>query len=138
MIQLISFLLISFLGIKSESKLPFQVKVEGIPSVKGTIRMGVYNSSSTFPKVNEQWKGIVRKVEGKSMTIEVDLPTEGNYAIAIYHDANGNGRLDKNMLGVPTEVYGFSNNARATFSAPSFSEAQFSVKANKVQTIRLQ
>ena len=47
------------------------------------------------------------------------------YAIAVFHDLNSNGKLDKNALGLPQEPYGFSNNARNTFSAPSFSQASF-------------
>lgn len=122
----------------TESKTTFPIRIEGIPEVKGSIRVGIYNSSSTFPNNNEQWKGIVRKVDGKSMTIAIDLPIDGKYAIAVYHDANNNGKLDKNMFGMPTEVYGFSNNARATFSAPTFTEAQFTTKTHKEQAIRLQ
>jgi uncharacterized protein (DUF2141 family) len=53
-----------------------------------------------------------------------DLPA-GNYAIASYHDENGNGKLDTNALGMPEEGYGFSNDARGTFGPPKFSEAVF-------------
>jgi uncharacterized protein (DUF2141 family) len=52
----------------------------------------------------------------------------GTYAIAVFHDRNKNGKLDKNIFGAPTESYGFSNNARSTFSAPSFSAASFELK----------
>jgi uncharacterized protein (DUF2141 family) len=49
----------------------------------------------------------------------------GKYAIASYHDENGNGKLDTNALGIPEEGYGFSNDARGTFGPPKFSEAAF-------------
>jgi uncharacterized protein (DUF2141 family) len=38
----------------------------------------------------------------------------GDYAFAVYHDANGNGKLDRNGVGMPTEDYAFSNNAWAS------------------------
>jgi uncharacterized protein (DUF2141 family) len=41
------------------------------------------------------------------------------------------------MLGVPTEYYGFSNNARRTFSAPSFGESSFNLNKDVKQTIVL-
>lgn len=49
----------------------------------------------------------------------------GKYAMVVIHDENMNGKLDTNWLGVPNEGYGFSNNAKALLSAPSFSDASF-------------
>ena len=49
----------------------------------------------------------------------------GAYALAVIHDENMNGKLDTNWLGAPTEGYGFSNDPKALFSAPSFSAARF-------------
>ena len=40
-----------------------------------------------------------------------DIPP-GTYAIAVFHDENANGKLDKNFLGIPCEGYGASNNVR--------------------------
>ena len=45
------------------------------------------------------------------------------FAIAAYHDENGDGELNRNRLGIPTERYGFSNNARGLTGPPSFQEA---------------
>ena len=45
--------------------------------------------------------------------------------MAVIHDANMNGKLDTNLLGIPTEGYGFSNDARGLLGAPSFSAAGF-------------
>jgi uncharacterized protein (DUF2141 family) len=43
-----------------------------------------------------------------------ELPS-GACAVAVVHDENGNGRLDKNSLGIPTEGYDVPNNR--TFAA---------------------
>ncbi len=53
-----------------------------------------------------------------------DIPP-GTYALAVIHDENMNGKLDTGLLGIPAEGYGFSNDARAWFGAPSFSAASF-------------
>jgi uncharacterized protein (DUF2141 family) len=53
-----------------------------------------------------------------------DIPP-GTYALAVIHDENMNGKLDSNRLGMPTEGYGFSNDAKAFLRAPSFSAASF-------------
>ena len=50
----------------------------------------------------------------------------GRYAIAVYHDVNGNGRLDRSAIGFPSEPYGFSNDVGRT-SIPSFSGALIEV-----------
>ena len=60
-----------------------------------------------------------------------DIPP-GTYAMAVVHDENMNGKLDTNWLGLPTEGYGFSNNAKAVFSAPSFSDASFTYDGQNV------
>jgi uncharacterized protein (DUF2141 family) len=49
----------------------------------------------------------------------------GTYALVVVHDENMNGKLDTNWLRVPKEGPGFSNDAKASFSAPPFSDASF-------------
>ena len=62
----------------------------------------------------------------------------GDYAIAVYHDQNGNGKMDKRMFGIPKEPYGFSNNIKPVMSAPKFSECRFTVgDSGKVISIKL-
>ena len=53
--------------------------------------------------------------------------TTGEYALAIYHDENSNGKLDSNFLGMPTEDYVFSNYATGNFGPPSFEDAKFTL-----------
>ncbi|MEW6561871.1 MAG: DUF2141 domain-containing protein [Pseudomonadota bacterium] len=51
----------------------------------------------------------------------------GRYAVAVYADLNGNHELDSNFVGMPTEPYGFSRDARSSFGVPSFEQAAFEV-----------
>ncbi len=53
---------------------------------------------------------------------------EGTYAISIFHDENDNGKLDSNFIGIPSEPYAFSNNAKGMFGPPSFDQCKFEVK----------
>lgn len=64
------------------------------------------------------------------------LPS-GTYTVACYHDENSNEELDTNPLGIPTEVYGFSNDARGTFGPPDLEDQQFSVTQDKRITINM-
>lgn len=66
----------------------------------------------------------------------IDLPS-GDYALALIHDENGNGRLDM-LIGIPTEGVGFSRNPRLTFGPPRFAAAQFRVEqAETSQDVRM-
>jgi uncharacterized protein (DUF2141 family) len=47
----------------------------------------------------------------------------GNYALKVFADANGNGKLDANLLGLPIERYGFSRDAAGQRGAPGFDAA---------------
>lgn len=59
-----------------------------------------------------------------------DLPS-GDYAIALIHDENGNGRLDK-VLGIPREGFGFSRNPAIRFGPPKFAAARFAIASGEV------
>lgn len=129
-------LILFFLGFLGASY-DLEVQVDGIPNTKGTLFIGLFNSSASFPEYGKQYKGVVVVHEGKSHTYQFKNLPKGNYALAIYHDENKNGKLDKNVFGAPTEAYGFSNNARETFSAPSFSAAKIVLDRDKKCQIRI-
>ena len=86
--------------------------------------------SRGFPSHSAQALRTLRlPVEGIACVFSFSNLPPGAYAVAVYHDENGNGRLDTNLLGLPTERYGFSNNARRIlFFPPSFA-ARFTVSA---------
>jgi uncharacterized protein (DUF2141 family) len=53
------------------------------------------------------------------------LPRPDTYAVAVYHDANANHDFDRNAVGLPSEGYGFSNDAPSKFGVPTFEAARF-------------
>jgi uncharacterized protein (DUF2141 family) len=63
--------------------------------------------------------------------------TAGSYAVSAAHDINGNGKTDRNFVGLPTEPWAVSNNVRPTLRAPRFVEAAFTVAADDVKQIEL-
>jgi uncharacterized protein (DUF2141 family) len=68
----------------------------------------------------------VKIQNGQAICVFTDVPY-GRYAIQAYHDENGNKRLDTGTFGIPTEPYGFSNDARGTFGPPRYDDAEFRV-----------
>ena len=66
-----------------------------------------------------------------------DLPA-GQYAIAIFHDKNGDEQLDTNWLGIPKEPLGFSNARMRTFGPPSFQECVVSLEKDAIIKVLLE
>ena len=101
------------------------VQVTGIDQIEGNIYIGLYNNKIGFTELDYVYKYKIVPANQRSITaIMEDIPT-GTYAISVFHDKNSNGYLDKNFVGYPSEVYGFSNNQRAIFSAPSYESCLF-------------
>ena len=65
-----------------------------------------------------------------------NLPA-GDYAMRAFHDVNGNGQMDTNPFGMPTEPYAFSNNARGNMGPASWERARFAVSGETAQTITI-
>jgi uncharacterized protein (DUF2141 family) len=123
-----------FSGVKTHK---LSIHISGISKIKGSLFIAIFRATDDFPVFGKQFKGIVKEVEGKTQNYNFDNLPEGEYALAIYQDENRNKILDKNLLGIPTEIYGFSNNARRNFSAPSFQEAKFKLNKDLQQTVFL-
>lgn len=114
-----------------------EIYVKNIKSNKGDIILGLYNNKKDFTK--KIYKNqVIKAKKGEVKAVFKNLPY-GTYAIAILHDENSNGKMDFNLLGIPKEDYGFSNNAKGVLSAPSFKKASFKINKNQnlVQVIDL-
>jgi uncharacterized protein (DUF2141 family) len=119
------------------SKSNLIVEVKSIPNSRGNIFIGLFRPKDEFPVFGKQYIGKIIPVSGRKLSYSFNELAEGKYAVAVFHDENKNGKLDKNYLGIPVEAYGFSNNARRTFSAPSFEEAEINVKSDVIISISL-
>lgn len=117
---------------------PLKVEISNIQQSGGSVLVAVYNSEQNFLVPEKAvYKGVFPVSRTGSMEITLpDLP-QGNYAISCFHDVNGNNELDTNLVGIPSEPYGFSNNARPKFRAPNWSETKFWYNGNK-PSIRLE
>ena len=111
----------------SQNKLT--IEVSGVPNSDGNINVAIYNNSDAFLSHDNVYKAdsVVAKEGVTELNIE-GLP-DGEYAIALYHDANGNDELDTNWLGIPKEAVGFSNAKMKTFGPPKFRECSFKMQA---------
>lgn len=102
------------------------VQVDDVKAAEGNIMVAVYTADG-FLKKHVKASSAAADMAGNKIVF-ADLP-EGDYAVAVYHDANSNGKMDSNLLGIPTEDYGFSNNAVGKFGPPKFDAAKVTVPA---------
>jgi len=105
----------------------FLIEIVNAESDLGQILVAIYPDETSF---NHTLEAIFRQtMEIVDQQALVIVPLENlpeQFAVAAYHDKNGNGVLDLNVLGIPTERYGFSRNARGFTGAPRFSDAVIS------------
>jgi len=106
-----------------------RITVENLKNDRGQLVIAIFASKEDYLKkpVGEAAVGIREDLTGE--TEFTDLPA-GNYAVAVYHDKNGNGDLDT-FLMIPREDYGFSNDARSPFGPPSFKAATVELGAGE-------
>lgn len=113
------------------------IEVSGVTRDRGRIYVAVYDRAETFPISGRQLVGqILDPADGRLTVHFKDLPP-GQYAAVAFQDSNGNGKLDRNFLGIPKEPYGFSNGARGTAGPPKFSAAAVTLQSDATTKIEL-
>lgn len=116
---------------------PLMMALEGLRSAKGRVLVCVTRLPSHFPDCTDDPDRRHFTVAAASERVTLGTMTPGDYAIALIHDENGNGRLDT-FAGIPREGVGFSRNPAIRFGAPSFQSARFAIAGAPVeQDIRL-
>jgi uncharacterized protein (DUF2141 family) len=115
-----------------------RVQIHGIRNTNGDIACAIFNAAEGYPEESTKAYKFTRMASpGNSAICQFhDIPP-GTYAVAVFHDENANGKLDKNFLGIPREGYGASNNVRPKMSAPAFKDTAFSVKAGGTTTLNI-
>lgn len=101
------------------------VKILNIRNSTGAVACALFESPVGFPTefLHSATNIMIIKVRNTQARCDFEDIAPGTYALAVIHDENMNGKLDTNLLGSPTEGYGFSNDATALLGAPSFSAA---------------
>ena len=73
---------------------------------------------------------------GRVVATFANLPA-GDYAVKAFHDVNGDGQMNTNPFGMPTEPYAFSNNAVGNMGPARWDRAHFAVSGETAQTISI-
>ena len=120
------------------SAFDLRVEVLNARSNDGFVAAAVYEGAAGWLKVGEAVQlGRVAVAAEKAVLLFANLPP-GRYAVSVFHDENGNGKLDTNVVGIPTERHGFSRGARGQIGPPGFADAAVELGADTTITIQLQ
>ena len=106
------------------------VRVSGLSEPLGQVGCSLFAGTAGFPMDNTSARNLWLPADAKGVTCRFNDVPEGTYAVSIGHDVNGNKRVDTNFIGLPTEQWGVSNNARPPLRAPRFDEASFKVASD--------
>lgn len=128
---------LSFFFLQNAFGLTLVVEINDFKNDKGQALIAVFDKKDGFP--TKQAKALRRKIgtikNGKTTVIFENLP-EGEYAVAVVHDTNKNEKINYNLMGAPTEGYGFSNINHPGLWVPAFSKSTFALSETR-QTIKV-
>ncbi len=102
------------------------IEINNIKSPGGKVWIGIYDSESSFLiKEKAILEGVAIEKEGL-LTVEIPDLKFGQYAVAVFHDENNNGKMDRNAIGIPSEPFAFSRIPKSKWRLPKFEEVKFS------------
>ena len=111
------------------------IEVRDIEKVEGHLYVALYNSEETFMK--KPLTAFRIDVKDTSLSIPCQGLPAGTYAISLFQDGNGNGKLDSGAFGIPTEKFGFSNDAEGVMGPPSYAKCSFTFSGDTTLVIHL-
>jgi uncharacterized protein (DUF2141 family) len=112
------------------SQFTLKIEITGLRNNTGKVMLQVFDEKE---KVTDQ---TMSEITNLSCTFTIENLKPGKYAVRFYHDENLNQAMETNMVGKPTEGYGFSNNVTGMFSMPSFEKWLFDLNSNKTIVLK--
>lgn len=107
--------------------------IRNVRPQQGKVMVGVYESAAAY-KAERRFAGLELPATGSEVAATFHNLPEGTYALTVYQDVDGDGKLDRNLFGVPAEPYGFSRDASASLGMPDFEALAVPVGAGPAAT----
>ena len=86
------------------------VIITNIEHNKGYIDVKIYDSKDSFLKEDQAVEAVRKKVNKGEVVVPLSKIHDGQIAIVVYHDEDGNGELKTGLFWRPKEGFAFSNN----------------------------
>lgn len=100
------------------------VEIEGLRSDRGEIRGALFRSRG-WTQEGSEIATCTADIRDHRATCVIDDVRAGTYGFAFLHDEDDDGALDRDWIGIPSEGFGFSNDAAPGFGPPSYESARF-------------
>ena len=120
----------------SQSTSTVLLEVSSFKNTRGNLNCRLFIKPSDFPD-GEGILSVRVHIAGPNTSCTFSNVEPGTYAVAVVHDENSNGKLDKNFVGVPSEGYGVSNNKTYALSAPKWDESVFTIVPSESKTLQV-
>ncbi len=124
------FILLLLLPVLGFSQNTLSIKVNNVGSTNGSVKVAVYDSDEAFLSFDHVLKANSVAAHKGSVVLHIPNLPPGEYALAVFHDENDNGKLDTNWLGIPKEKVAFSNAKMKTFGPPKYRECTFKMSSD--------
>jgi uncharacterized protein (DUF2141 family) len=121
---------------RDEGAATLRVEVASFRNAKGTLNCRLFTDAASFPD-GEGMRTLRAQIDGTQAACVFDGLAPGAYAVAVVHDENGNVRLDRNFVGIPSEGYGVSNNRTYAMASPKWDESRFTLAAREALVLRI-
>ncbi|ERM84138.1 hypothetical protein P872_15250 [Rhodonellum psychrophilum GCM71 = DSM 17998] len=123
-----------FIMMQDQPCAEIKLEVTNVKNSQGVVRVLLFDGENGFPNdPKKAFKSASGEIINNKVTFTFKGIPKGAYAISVFHDSQNLGYLRTNILGIPKDDYGFSNNASGHFGPPSFEKAKFSVDKQKVE-----
>jgi uncharacterized protein (DUF2141 family) len=113
-----------------------QLSVVDGPAEPCTLYVALFDSAENYA-ANRMLAAQTVQMKAGAARLAFPGLAPGRYALRAFADENGNGKLDTNLMGLPTERYGFSNDAKGHRGAPGFDAAAIRIDADLQAVIHL-
>lgn len=108
------------------------IHVDDVKSASGQVMAALYDSAGAFLK--QPVRAAQAQADKAGTTLVFHDVAPDDYGVAVFHDANGNGRMDKNLMGTPTRPIAFSNNVQGRIGPPAFDAVKLAVQTAGLDT----
>ncbi len=110
-----------------------EVVIEEVASAEGAIFVSLHDGEASWSGTPSATQKVAPQ-PGRTRVVFGGL-APGDYAVRVFHDRNGNGALDTNMVGIPREPYGFSGKGAGRFGPPPWADARVELPAQGAQAV---
>lgn len=121
-----------FLAAGASHAADLTIHVDHVDSAAGQVMVALFDDAGHFLKQPLRTASAHADTAGATVVFK-DVPA-GDYGFAVFHDANANGKMDANAMGIPLEQIAFSNNAQGHMGPPAFDAVKFAVPAAGLDT----